>query len=172
MRHATIIICFLLTRFMFLLWPTLLLVFYGLPYYFSTVLRATSAKVYHDASVYCNASVYTVSLRIRGASTLAFKFFILKLFTDTRSKVGHETCSSFWSCDRNLNQRCTNVLLLLFGCDYLLQLFVLYFAFLASEWIPQSSIVPSIHYNSTNFAKFTFSWNNKQRSVKKWVIFS
>ncbi len=45
---------------MFLLWPTLLLVFYGLPYYFSTVLRA--------------ASVYTVPLRMRGASTFTFKF--------------------------------------------------------------------------------------------------
>ncbi len=29
----------------------------------------------------------------------------LKLFTDKRSEVGHETCSSFWSCDRNLNLR-------------------------------------------------------------------
>ncbi len=41
-----------LTCFMFLLWPTLLLVFYALPYYFSTVLQATSASVYCIASMY------------------------------------------------------------------------------------------------------------------------
>ncbi len=40
--------------------------FYDLTYYFSTVLRATSM------SLYCNASVYTILLRMRGASTFAF----------------------------------------------------------------------------------------------------
>ncbi len=54
---------------MFLLQPTLLLVFYGLPYYFSTVWRATSTIVY------CNASVYTVSLRVHYVRKFAFKFF-------------------------------------------------------------------------------------------------
>ncbi len=39
---------------MFLLWPTLPLVFYGLPDYFSPVLRATSWRVYRNAIVYCN----------------------------------------------------------------------------------------------------------------------
>ncbi len=32
-------------------------------------------RVCHDATAYCNASVYTVSLRMRGASMLVFKFF-------------------------------------------------------------------------------------------------
>ncbi len=76
---------------MFLLWPTILLVFYGLPYYFSTVLRAASASVYHHANVYtayCAAQVH-----------LHLSFFKLK---DTRSAAGHETCSSSWSSDRNL----------------------------------------------------------------------
>ncbi len=53
---------YLLTSFMFLLWPTLLLVFHGLHYYFSAVLRATSM------------SVYTVSLHMCGVSTFVFKF--------------------------------------------------------------------------------------------------
>ncbi len=52
----------MLTCFMFLLWPTLLLVFYDLPYYFPTVLRAVSA------------SVYTVPLCMCDASMFAFKF--------------------------------------------------------------------------------------------------
>ncbi len=43
---------------------------YDLPYYFSMVLQATSA------SVYCNASVQTVSLRMRGASTFTSKWDI------------------------------------------------------------------------------------------------
>ncbi len=62
---------------MFLLWPTLLLVFYSLPYYFSTVLRVASARVYCDTSVsvYCNVRVYTVSLCMCSVSTLAFTFF-------------------------------------------------------------------------------------------------
>ncbi len=34
----------------------------------STVLRATGARVYHDASV------HTVSLRMRSVSTMVFKF--------------------------------------------------------------------------------------------------
>ncbi len=48
--------------FMFLVWPTLLLIFYALTYYFSSVLRAASA------------SVYTIPLCMCGASTFAFKF--------------------------------------------------------------------------------------------------
>ncbi len=36
----------ILTCFMFLLWPTILPVFYGLPYYFSTIFRATSTSMY------------------------------------------------------------------------------------------------------------------------------
>ncbi len=51
-----------------------------------------------------------------GASTFAFKFF--KLFTNMQSEAGHETCSSSWSCDRNLNLHHTNgffFLLLNFG---------------------------------------------------------
>ncbi len=58
--------------FMFLLWPTLVLVFYDLPYYLSADLRATYARVYCDASVYCIVSVYTVLLCMRGTSTFAF----------------------------------------------------------------------------------------------------
>ncbi len=62
---------------MFLLRPTLLLVFYGLPYNFSTVLRATSGRVYHNTStsVYCNASIYSASLCMPGASEFPFRFF-------------------------------------------------------------------------------------------------
>ncbi len=87
---------------MFLLWPTLLLVFFfDLPCYFSSVLRATSARVYCDAS----ASVYTVSLHI--CSKYVYVCFV-KLFTDTRSETGHEICSSQRSCDRNLNFHHTN----------------------------------------------------------------
>ncbi len=69
----------LLTCYMFLLWPTLLLFFYGLLYYFSAVLRAASTRVYHNASVsvYCNKNVYIVSLRMCGVSTFAFKFFLI-----------------------------------------------------------------------------------------------
>ncbi len=73
--------------FMFLLWPTLLLVFYGLPYCFSTVLRATSA------------SMHTVPLCLRHNYFRILSF--LKLFTSTQNEVGHETCSSSWSYARN-----------------------------------------------------------------------
>ncbi len=54
-----------------------LLIFYGLPYYFSTVLWTMSARVSCDtsASVYHNASLYTVPLRMQGASMFTFKFF-------------------------------------------------------------------------------------------------
>ncbi len=48
----------------------------------------------------------TLSLCMRGISMFAFKFF--KLFTDRRSKVVHEKCSSSWLCDRNLNLCHTN----------------------------------------------------------------
>ncbi len=51
----------ILTCFMFLLRPTLLLFFYGLPYYFSAVLRAASTRVYHDVSAYCNTSMYHIT---------------------------------------------------------------------------------------------------------------
>ncbi len=81
----------LLTCLMFLLRPTLLLVFYGQTNYFSTVLRTTSV------SVYCNPSVYTVPLCMCGASTFTFKFLQINRYAKWS---GHETCSS-WSCDRN-----------------------------------------------------------------------
>ncbi len=51
----------LLTCFMFLFWPTILLAFHGLSYYFSIVLWAAST------------SVYTARC-MRGASAFAFKF--------------------------------------------------------------------------------------------------
>ncbi len=80
---------------MFLLWPTLLLIFYGLPYYFSTVLRATSARVH------CDTSVYTVSHYARTAQVRS-RLSFLKLFTGMGSEAEHKTSSS-WSCDMNLN---------------------------------------------------------------------
>ncbi len=44
-----------------------------------TVLQATSTRVYHDVSmsVYYNTSVYAVPLCMRGASTFAFKYFLI-----------------------------------------------------------------------------------------------
>ncbi len=42
---------------------------------------------------------YHCACVVRVRSRLSF----LKLFTDTRSEAGHETSSSFWLCDRNLN---------------------------------------------------------------------
>ncbi len=71
---------------MFLLWPTIILVFCGLPYYFSSILRAASASVY-TARCACVAQV-----------RLQLSFFKL---TYMWSKAGHETCSSSWSGDRN-----------------------------------------------------------------------
>ncbi len=56
---------------MFLLWPTLLLIFYGLCYYFSTVLWATSARVY------CNTTFTHSCLLL--ASPLARTFVCLCL---------------------------------------------------------------------------------------------
>ncbi len=67
----------ILTYFMFLLWRTLLLIFYSLPYFFP--LFCEPSRMYQDANVYCKVSVYTVSLRMLGASTLAFKFFFYYL---------------------------------------------------------------------------------------------
>ncbi len=53
----------LLTCFMFLLWPTILLAFYGLSYYFSIVLRAASTSVYSCASVYTVHCACVVQVR-------------------------------------------------------------------------------------------------------------
>ncbi len=77
----------ILTCFMFLFWPIILLVFYRLPYYFSTVLRAASASLYRHASVYTAHCACAAHL----------SFFKL---TDTWSEAEHETCSSSWLRDR------------------------------------------------------------------------
>ncbi len=81
----------ILTCFMFLLWHTLLLVFYSLSCYFSTVLLARACTVMRACTLYHSA--YVAQVR----SHLSF----FKLVTDTRSEAGHETCSSSWSCYRN-----------------------------------------------------------------------
>ncbi len=64
---------------MFLLWPTILLVFYGHPYYFSTVLQAVSTNVYHHASVYTAHCACVVQVRSY-LSFFIFNTYFLKLF--------------------------------------------------------------------------------------------
>jgi hypothetical protein len=61
---------------------------------------------------------------------------------------------------------CTTVL-----HNYLLHSFVLHFPFLACEWILKSGIIAGIHNQLTHFAKFAFSWNSKERGIKKGVVF-
>ncbi len=77
---------------MFLVWPTILLVFYGLLYYFSTIVRGMSVSVYRNMSVYnahcaCAAQVHS-----------HLSFFKL---TDMLSEALHETCSFSYSGDKN-----------------------------------------------------------------------
>ncbi len=78
---------------MFLLCPALLLVFYGLPYYFFTVLWTASA------SVYCNASVTLYHCACAAQIRSPLSFFKL---TCTRNEAVHETCFSSWSGVRDL----------------------------------------------------------------------
>ncbi len=77
----------------YFLWPTLLFF-----------------HCFASVRVYCNASVYTVPMRMRGASTFALQC-ITTLYIYVKWSE-YETCSSSWSCDRNLNLRHTNAFFL------------------------------------------------------------
>ncbi len=112
---------------MFLLWPTILLVFYGLPYYFSTVLRAACASGYH------HASVYTAHYECTAQICSHLSFFRL---TDTRNEVGHETWSS-WSSDKNFFAKLSK------GCfprSYTWFVYIQFLITISSPWNPWSKI--------------------------------
>ncbi len=73
---------------MFLLWPTLLLVFLE-----PTLLFFHCFASHKRERAHCT----TAHARRKCIHNLSF----LKLFTTMRSEAAHETCSSSWSCDKN-----------------------------------------------------------------------
>ncbi len=78
------------------------MVFYALPYNFPTVLQATSARVCCNAS----ASVYTVSLRMFGTSTFAFKFFKIIYRYAKRSRTWNMFFFSYRKKNENWTEKC------------------------------------------------------------------
>ncbi len=134
---------------MFLLWATSLLVFYGLPYYFSTVLRAESS------SMYCNASVYIISLDMCGVSMFEFKFF-LNIY---RYMKQSRTWNMFlflvmWQEFKSLSYEC---FFQLFKC----RLSRFYCIILvAKTWWPLNGFPPNF-YSMTSHLNTMFPWNFK-----------
>ncbi len=85
-----------------LLWPTLLLVFIAYPTIFPLfceswvrVCTTTQAQAY---TVTRACTLYHCACALQTRLPLSF----FRLYTDTKSEAGHETCSSSWLCDRNI----------------------------------------------------------------------
>ncbi len=88
---------------------------FGLPYYrlfmgYPVIFPLFCEPLVRECTAMWACKLYHCACATQVHSHLSF----LKLFTDTRSKAGHETCSSSWSCNRNKNLRHTNAFLLFF----------------------------------------------------------
>ncbi len=67
--------------------------------YLTTGFLWSTLQFFH---CFASASVYTILLRMRGASMFTFKF--LQIIYRYLKWSGHETWSSSWSCDRNFSK--------------------------------------------------------------------
>lgn len=53
---------------------------------------------------------------------------------------------------------------------HLLEAFVVHFSFIASDRVPQASIVSGVYYGAAYLPEARFSWHYKQRCIEQRMI--